>query len=117
MLTEAMARRLTLDFLKTESASGLILAATAAAAILMANSPWASAYFGFIETTFTIQVGAFRETHSVLDWVKEGLMAIFFFVVGLEIKYEILRGELANPRRLVLPILAAVGGMIAPALV
>jgi NhaA family Na+:H+ antiporter len=112
-----MARRLTLDFLKTESASGLILAATAAAAILMANSPWASAYFGFIETTFTIQVGAFRETHSVLDWVKEGLMAIFFFVVGLEIKYEILRGELANPRRLVLPILAAVGGMIAPALV
>jgi len=112
-----MARRLTLDFLKTESASGLILAAVAAAAILMANSPWASAYFGFIDTTFTIQVGAFRETHSVLDWIKEGLMAIFFFVVGLEIKYEILRGELANPRRLVLPIIAALGGMIAPALI
>lgn len=112
-----MARRLTLDFLKTESASGLILATVAAAAIVMANSPWASAYFGFIETTFTIQVGAFRETHSVADWVKEGLMAIFFFVVGLEIKFEILRGELANPRRLVLPIVAALGGMIAPALI
>lgn len=110
-----MARRLTLDFLKTESASGLILAATAAAAILLANSPWAASYYAFIDATFTIQVGAFRETHSVLDWVKEGLMAVFFFVVGLEIKYEILRGELANPRRLVLPIVAAVGGMVVPA--
>ncbi|CAN7440460.1 Na+/H+ antiporter NhaA [Phenylobacterium sp. LjRoot219] len=112
-----MARRLTLDFLKTESASGLILATTAAVAILMANSPWAATYYGFIDATFTIQVGAFRETHSVLDWIKEGLMAVFFFVVGLEIKYEILRGELANPRRLVLPIVAAVGGMVVPAAV
>lgn len=112
-----MARRLTLDFLKTESASGLILATTAAAAILMANSPWAGAYFGFLETPFTVQVGAFRETLSVLDWVKQGLMAVFFFVVGLEIKYEILRGELANPRRLLLPIAAAIGGMVVPAVV
>jgi NhaA family Na+:H+ antiporter len=112
-----MARRITLDFLKTESASGLILAAAAAAAIVMANSPWASLYFGFIDAPLTIQVGAFKETHSILDWVKEGLMAIFFFVVGLEIKYEILRGELANPRRLALPVLAALGGMLAPALV
>ena len=112
-----MARRITLDFLKTESASGLILAAAAAAAIIMANSPWARLYFDFIDAPFTIQVGAFKETHTTLDWVKEGLMAIFFFVVGLEIKYEILRGELANPRRLALPIVAALGGMVAPALV
>jgi NhaA family Na+:H+ antiporter len=112
-----MARRITLDFLKTESASGVILALAAAAAIIMANSPWAHLYFGFIEAPFTIQVGAFHETHSTLDWVKEGLMAVFFFVVGLEIKYEVLRGELANPRRLVLPIVAALGGMIIPALV
>jgi NhaA family Na+:H+ antiporter len=112
-----MARRITLDFLKTESASGVILALAAAAAIIMANSPWAHLYFGFIEAPFTIQVGAFHETHSTLDWVKEGLMAVFFFVVGLEIKYEVLRGELANPRRLVLPIVAALGGMIVPALV
>src|ERR1700741_2070430 len=104
-----MARRITLDFLKTESASGMILAAAAAAAILMANSPWAHLYFGFIGTSFPTQVGAFRETHSTLDWVKEGLMAVFFFVVGLEIKYEILRGELANPRRLMLAIMAALG--------
>jgi NhaA family Na+:H+ antiporter len=110
-----MAKRITLDFLKTESASGVILVAAAVAAIAMANSPWAGTYFGFIEAPFTLQVGAFRETHSVLDWVKEGLMAIFFFVVGLEIKHEILKGELANPRRLVLPLLAALGGMVVPA--
>jgi NhaA family Na+:H+ antiporter len=84
-------------------------------AIVLANSPWAGAYFGFIEAPFTIQVGSFVETHSILDWIKEGLMAIFFFVVGLEIKYEIVRGELANPRRLALPVVAALGGMIIPA--
>ena len=110
-----MATRITLDFLKTESASGMILAAAALTAIVLANSPWAGAYFGFIEAKFTIQLGGFVETHSVLDWIKEGLMAIFFFVVGLEIKYEIVKGELANPRRLALPVIAALGGMIVPA--
>ena len=76
----------------------------------MANSPWARLYFGFIGEPFTIQVGAFQATLTTLEWVKQGLMAVFFFVVGLEIKYEILRGELANPRRLALPLLAAVAG-------
>jgi NhaA family Na+:H+ antiporter len=117
MLTEAMAKRITLDFLKTESASGVILAAAAVAAIALANSPWAHAYFGFIAEPFTVQLGAFTETLSILDWVKEGLMAVFFFVVGLEIKYEIVRGELANPRRLALPVIAALGGMVGPALI
>jgi NhaA family Na+:H+ antiporter len=117
MLTQAMAKRMTLDFLKTESASGVILAGAALAAIALANSPWAGAYFGFIHEPFTIQLGAFTETLAVLDWVKEGLMAIFFFVVGLEIKYEIMRGELANPRRLALPVIAALGGMLGPALI
>jgi len=112
-----MARRITLDFLKTETASGAILAAAALAAILMANSPWAESYFSFIGHPFTIQIGGFVETKPVLKWIKEGLMAIFFFVVGLEIKFEILRGELSNPRRLALPVLAAVGGMVAPALI
>ena len=116
MLTEAMAKRITLDFLKTESASGVILVTAAFAAIALANSPWAHTYFNFIQQPFTIQLGAFTETLAVLDWVKEGLMAIFFFVVGLEIKYEIMRGELANPRRLALPVVAALGGMIGPAL-
>jgi NhaA family Na+:H+ antiporter len=109
-----MARRITLEFLKTESASGLILASAAAAAILMANSPWADQYFGFIAHPLTIHIGAFDETKPVLKWIKEGLMAIFFFVVGLEIKFEILRGELSNPRRLALPVLGAIGGMVVP---
>jgi NhaA family Na+:H+ antiporter len=117
MLTEAMAKRITLDFLKTESASGVILAAAALAAIALANSPWARGYFEFIAEPFTVQLGAFTETLSILDWVKEGLMAVFFFVVGLEIKYEIVRGELANPRRLALPVIAALGGMVGPALI
>jgi NhaA family Na+:H+ antiporter len=117
MLTEAMAKRITLDFLKTESASGVILVVAALVAIALANSPWSHAYFSFIHEPFTIQLGAFTETLAVLDWVKEGLMAIFFFVVGLEIKYEIVRGELANPRRLALPVIAALGGMIGPALI
>jgi NhaA family Na+:H+ antiporter len=112
-----MAKRITLDFLKTESASGVILAAAALAAIVLANSPWAGAYFAFIHEPFTIEIGAFTETLPVFDWVKEGLMAIFFFVVGLEIKYEIVRGELANPRRLALPVIAALGGMVGPALI
>jgi NhaA family Na+:H+ antiporter len=112
-----MAKRITLDFLKTESASGVVLAAAALVGILMANSPGDGLYFRFLEAPFTIQIGGFAETHAVLDWVKEGLMAIFFFVVGLEIKYEVLKGELANPRRLALPIAAALGGMLAPALV
>ena len=110
-----MARRLTLDFLKTETASGVILATAALLAVALANSPWADHYFAFIKHEITIQIGAFHEAKPVYRWIKEGLMAIFFFVVGLEIKHEILRGELSNPRRLALPVLAALGGMIAPA--
>lgn len=108
---------MTLDFLKTEAASGVILAISALCAIALANSPWSEAYFNFIDAPLTIQLGGFRQTHSHQEWIKEGLMAIFFFVVGLEIKYEILRGELANPRRLLLPVAAAIGGMAAPAAV
>jgi NhaA family Na+:H+ antiporter len=117
MLTDRMAKRITLDFLRTESASGVILATAALIAVVLANSPLAHLYFGFIEHPFTVQLGGFQETHSILDWVKEGLMAVFFFVVGLEIKYEILRGELANPRRLALPVVAALGGAVVPALI
>lgn len=115
MVTGAMARRLTLDFLKTETASGVILTTAALLAVALANSPWADHYFAFIKHEITIQIGAFHEAKPVYRWIKEGLMAIFFFVVGLEIKHEILRGELSNPRRLALPVLAALGGMIAPA--
>ena len=112
-----MSTRSTLDFLRTETGSGLLLTLAAALAIGWANSPWAPSYFAFVQHPITIQVGGFRETMSVLGWVKNGLMAIFFFVVGLEIKNEILRGELSNPRRVALPLLAALGGVVAPALV
>lgn len=112
-----MSTRSTLEFLKTETGSGLLLVLAGLAAIAMANSPWAGAYHAFIEAPITIRIGGFSETMSVLKWVKNGLMAIFFFVVGLEIKYEILKGELSNPRRLALPVLAAVGGVVGPALI
>ncbi len=117
MLPQGMARRITLDFLKTEAASGVILALAAALAIGLANSPGSEFYFSFIKHPLTLQVGPFEETKTVLKWVKDGLMAVFFFVVGLEIKFEILRGELSNPRKLALPVLAALGGMVVPALV
>lgn len=112
-----MTQRTTLDFLKTEAASGVILGGAALLAVVAANSPWSAHYYAFVHAPLTVQAGAFSETLSISDWVKEGLMAIFFFVVGLEIKFEVLKGELANPRRLALPLLTAVGGMAAPALV
>jgi NhaA family Na+:H+ antiporter len=110
-----LSRHPTLEFLKTEAASGVILGGAALVALIWANSPWSATYFGFIHTPITIQVGAFHENAEVLDWIKHGLMAIFFFVVGMEIKFEVLKGELANPRRLAMPILAAVAGMVIPA--
>jgi NhaA family Na+:H+ antiporter len=112
-----VSRRPTLEFLKTEAASGLILGGAALLALILANSPWSADYFGFIHAPFTVQFGAFHETAEVLDWIKHGLMAVFFFVVGMEIKFEVLKGELANPRRLALPLMAAAGGMAVPALI
>jgi NhaA family Na+:H+ antiporter len=112
-----MARRPTLDFLKTESGAGVVLVAAALAALVMANSQWALQYRAFVEWRIPIRVGDFAETLSVIDWVRDGLMAVFFLVVGMEIKFEVLRGELSSPRRLVLPVVAAVGGLVAPTLI
>ncbi len=112
-----MARPSTLAFLKTESGAGALLALAALAAVIMANSPASEAYFTFIDTPFPIRFGAFDQTRSMLSWTRDGLMAVFFLVVGLEIKFEVLRGEFSSPRRLALPIFAAAGGMIGPALV
>jgi NhaA family Na+:H+ antiporter len=112
-----MASRSTLEFLKTETGSGLLLAAAAFVAIVWANSPWAGAYHALTYQTVAVQIGPFAEQMSLAGWVKTALMPIFFFVVGLEIKHEVLRGELSNPRRLALPILAATGGVIVPALI
>ncbi|MEJ6790301.1 Na+/H+ antiporter NhaA [Brevundimonas sp. BR2-1] len=112
-----MARKLTLDFLKTEAGSGMVLGLAALTALIVANSPLSGAYFGWLKSEQVLQVGPLILEMSISEWIKEGLMAVFFLVVGLEIKYEILRGELSDPRNLATPVLAAAGGMIAPALV
>lgn len=112
-----MVRKFTLDFLKTEAASGMALGLAAAAALIVANSPLAPGYFGWLKSEHLLQVGPLMLQLTISEWIKEGLMAIFFLVVGLEIKYEILKGELSDPRKLAMPVLAAVGGMIAPAAV
>ena len=110
-----MARRLTLDFLKTESGAGLVLAGAAVLAVAMANSPWAWRYFAFIDMPIPVQLGGFSESRTLLAWVGDALMPVFFLVLGMQIKFEVLRGELASPRRLGLPIAAAVGGLVVPA--
>ena len=112
-----MARKLTLEFLKTEAGSGAVLGLAALAALIVANSPLSAAYFGWLKSEHLLQIGPLILEMSISEWIKEGLMAVFFLVVGLEIKYEILRGELSDPRQLATPVLAAAGGMIAPALV
>ena len=112
-----MASRSTLEFLRTESGSGLILALAAAVAILWANSPWAAQYAALVAYPIPVRVGPFVESLTVAGWVRTALMPIFFLVVGLKIKQEIVRGELSNPRRLALPVLAAVGGVGAAAAV
>jgi NhaA family Na+:H+ antiporter len=110
-----MSRRSTLQFLRTETGSGLLLAIVAAIAIAWANSPWAAHYAAFVGRPIAIRIGPFAETLSAAAWVKTALMPVFFLVMGLKIKQEIVRGELSNPRRLALPVLAAIGGVLAPA--
>ena len=112
-----MARKITLDFLMTEAASGAVLGLAALAALVIANSPLSATYFAWLKSEHLLQVGPLLLELSISEWIKEGLMAVFFLVVGLEIKYEILRGELSDARKLATPVLAAVGGMVAPALV
>lgn len=108
-----MALRATLDFLKTEAGPGAALTLAGAAGFILANSPWAQIYFGVIDADFTVQLGGFVETLALKDWIRQGLMAAFFFVMGLEIKQEVLKGELSSPHKLGLPVLAAAGGFVA----
>ncbi len=110
-----MSSRSTLAFLKTETGSGLLLAVAALAAIVWANSPWAQHYLALTRYMIPVRIGPFAEVMSLSGWVTSALMPVFFFVVGLEIKYEVLRGELSNPRRWTLPLLAALGGVAGPA--
>ena len=112
-----MARKFTLDFLKTETGSGGVLVLAACAALIAANSAWSADYFAWLKSLHAVQIGPFRVEATISSWIKDGLMAVFFLVVGLEIKYEILQGELSDPKKLATPIVAALGGMVGPALV
>ena len=105
------------EFLKLESASGILLVAAAALAMIFANSPLHIYYDMLIELPVEIRVGAFEIAKPLLLWINDGLMAIFFFLVGLELKRELLEGELQDMQSIALPGLAAVGGMLVPALV
>jgi NhaA family Na+:H+ antiporter len=103
------------EFLHHQSAGALVLLAATVAAVAVANSPLAPAYETFLHTKIGLFSGRHGFTRSLLHWVDDALMAIFFFVVGLEIKREVIVGELSSLRGALLPIVAAVGGMLAPA--
>jgi len=105
------------DFLHTEASGGVALLLAAVVALLWANSPWQDGYHQLWSTRIAIEVGGHGIDLDLRHWINDGLMAIFFFVVGLEIKRELVEGELRDPRRAALPAIAAVGGMVAPALI
>lgn len=106
-----------LHFFKSESASGLILVGFAIIAIIIANSSFAATYNNILHTYITIGYKEFSLSMSILHWINDGLMAIFFLVVGMEIKREVVFGELKSFKKTILPISAAIGGMIVPAII
>jgi NhaA family Na+:H+ antiporter len=102
-------------FLAIEAASGVLLIAAAAIALVWANSPWRESYSALWHVPFGVKIGPFSFERDLHFWVNDGVMTIFFFVIGLEIRREIHRGELSELRRAALPLAAAVGGMLVPA--
>ena len=102
-------------FLRVGAAGGAVLLAAAAVALVAANSPAAGAWRALWSTELSFEVGGFRLAHSLAHWVSDGLMTVFFFVIGLEVKREVVSGQLRDLRVAALPIAAAVGGMLAPA--
>lgn len=105
------------DFLKLEAASGIILMIAAVVAIVLANSPLNTYYDLLLQTPVVVAVGSFEIAKPMLLWINDGLMALFFFLVGLELKREFLEGDLSEPGQVALPAIGAVGGMAIPALV
>src|SRR5687767_13968490 len=104
-------------FLSLETKSGIVLISTALLALIWANSPWRSIYESLLHLPVAIHLGAFRFERDLHFWINDGLMTIFFFVVGLEIRLEIYNGELSEFRRAALPLAAALGGMVCPAII
>jgi NhaA family Na+:H+ antiporter len=104
-------------FFQLEAASGLLLIAAAALALIINNSSLSWLYNGLLDTPVVAQVGALKIAKPLLLWINDGLMALFFLLIGLEVKREVLDGQLAKPSQIVLPGAAAIGGMIVPALI
>ena len=104
-------------FFKLEAASGLLLLFAAIIALLISNSNFSSNYNEILNSYLSLGFGNFKMKLSVLHWINDVLMAIFFFLVTLEIKREFIQGELSNPKQALLPIIGAVGGMLVPALI
>jgi Na+:H+ antiporter, NhaA family len=105
------------EFADKSSSGGILLIAAAIVALAWANSPWGDIYTKLWETKLSIGLGDFSIEKDLTHWINDGLMAVFFLVVGLEIKREILVGELSSPRRAALPIAAAIGGAVLPAVI
>lgn len=105
------------DFLKQESAGGIVLICAALLALVAANSFAASAYFATLHLPVSVAVGSLSIDKPLLLWINDGLMAVFFFLVALEVKREIVEGQLSSWNKASLPLVAAIGGMVMPALV
>ncbi|MXP26148.1 Na+/H+ antiporter NhaA [Altererythrobacter indicus] len=105
------------EFLDDESAGGIFLMIAAALALIVANSPLAGDYVGWLDTKLAVSFGGFAIDKELILWINDGLMALFFFVVGLEVKREVLTGQLSSLQQASLPLFAAVGGMAIPALI
>lgn len=103
-------------FLDTETSSGALLLGATALALVWANSPWQGSYVRLWTTVLDVSIGHWHLTEDLRHWVNDGLMAIFFFVAGVEIKRELVDGDLRDPRAAALPVLAALGGMVVPAI-
>jgi NhaA family Na+:H+ antiporter len=103
-------------FMHQEKAGGIVLGICVVIALFLANSPWSEQYFHLLEHKLAFwSEGTLFMEYSIHHWINDGLMAIFFFVVGLELKREFIGGELSSPRKALLPIVAAIGGMVVPA--
>jgi len=104
-------------FLHAQTTTGMVLMFMTIFALILANSPLTEDYAHFFHTKIDLNVGSWELSHTIHHWINDGLMAVFFFIIGLEIKREILAGELSNIKVAMLPILAAIGGMLIPALI
>ena len=105
------------EFMRLGAAGGIVLMVAAALAMLMANSPLAPVYQLLLDLPVEVRIGPLELAKPLLLWINDGLMAIFFFLIGLELKREMMEGALADRRQMVLPVLGAIGGMLAPALI